>query len=69
MSLQVIFFLSEGVGLSFVNSVPEEVLYISLSGFEVQYLDTRQEMSLKVEIKKIQVKIITCSINTCLIHS
>ncbi|XP_033641822.1 vacuolar protein sorting-associated protein 13D-like isoform X2 [Asterias rubens] len=53
--VDVIFFLSEGVGLSFVNSVPEEVLYISLSGFEVQYLDTRQEMSLKVEIKKIQV--------------
>ncbi|XP_022090239.1 vacuolar protein sorting-associated protein 13D-like isoform X2 [Acanthaster planci] len=53
--LDIVFFLRDGLGLSLVNNTPEEVLYILLSGLEVRHVSTQQEISLKVQIKNIQV--------------
>jgi vacuolar protein sorting-associated protein 13D len=51
---QVILRLSSGVGLSVINSVPEELCYVTLSGLEVNFLETGASQSLDINVQQIQ---------------
>eukprot|EP00118_Oscarella_pearsei_P023562 m.283468 g.283468 ORF g.283468 m.283468 type:complete len:971 (+) comp40670_c0_seq41:2177-5089(+) len=53
-SFQVIINLSSGVGLSVVNSLPEELVYVALTGFEINYLSLKGEQLVEVIVQHIQ---------------
>ncbi|XP_064629557.1 intermembrane lipid transfer protein VPS13D-like isoform X2 [Lineus longissimus] len=49
------FHLSGGLGVSLINHVPEELVYISLKQFDVDYLKRRTEHIFEASIRNIQV--------------
>lgn len=48
-------FLPNGIGVSLVNHVPEELLYISLRAINLKYTSSRDGQSIVTAIEKIQV--------------
>ncbi|XP_027026540.2 vacuolar protein sorting-associated protein 13D isoform X1 [Tachysurus fulvidraco] len=53
--LEVLINLEEGVGLSLVNKVPEELVFATLSGINLHYTRTAASQVLELSVKKIQV--------------
>lgn len=47
--------LEEGVGLSLVNKVPEELLFATLSGIDVHFTRTAVSEVLELTVRDIQV--------------
>ncbi|XP_058265238.1 intermembrane lipid transfer protein VPS13D isoform X3 [Hemibagrus wyckioides] len=53
--LEVLINLEDGVGLSLVNKVPEELAFATLSGINLHYTRTAASQVLELSVKKIQV--------------
>uniref|UniRef100_A0A8C1KFS4 Vacuolar protein sorting 13 homolog D n=1 Tax=Cyprinus carpio TaxID=7962 RepID=A0A8C1KFS4_CYPCA len=53
--LEVLVNLEEGVGLSLVNKLPEELVFATLSGIEVHFTHTAASQMLELTVKDIQV--------------
>ncbi|TSM04819.1 Vacuolar protein sorting-associated protein 13D [Bagarius yarrelli] len=53
--LEVLINLEEGVGLSLVNKVPEELVFATLSGINLNFTRTAASQVLELSVKKIQV--------------
>ncbi|CAN9515953.1 unnamed protein product [Ophioblennius macclurei] len=53
--LEVVVNLEEGLGVSLVNKVPEELVFITLSGIEVHFTRTATNEVLELNIQNIQV--------------
>ncbi|XP_029689291.1 vacuolar protein sorting-associated protein 13D isoform X3 [Takifugu rubripes] len=53
--LEVLVNLEEGVGVSLVNKVPEELVFVTLSGIRVHFTRTTANEVLEVSIQRIQV--------------
>nr|XP_054769178.1 intermembrane lipid transfer protein VPS13D-like [Lytechinus pictus] len=53
--LEIALWLKEGVGVSLVNRVPEELTYITLTGIDVHYLQTSKEVDLNASVCKVQI--------------
>lgn len=47
--------LEEGVGLSLVNKLPEELVFATLSGIDVHFTRTAASQVLELTVKDIQV--------------
>lgn len=47
--------LEEGVGLSLVNKLPEELVFATLSGIDVHFTRTAANQVLELTVKNIQV--------------
>ena len=47
--------MDEGVGVSLVNKVPEELVFTTLSGIDVHFTHTAVSEVLEVSIQNIQV--------------
>lgn len=47
--------LEDGVGLSLVNKVPEELVFATLSGISLHFTRTAASQVLELSVKKIQV--------------
>lgn len=47
--------LEEGVGVSLVNKVPEELVFVTLSGIRVHFTRTATSEVLEVSVQRIQV--------------
>lgn len=47
--------LEEGVGLSLVNKLPEELVFATLSGIDVHFIRTAASQVLELTVKDIQV--------------
>lgn len=47
--------LEEGVGLSLVNKVPEELVFATLSGINLHFTRTASNQVLELSVKIIQV--------------
>lgn len=47
--------LEEGVGVSLVNKVPEELVFVTLSGIRVHFTRTTANEVLEVSVQRIQV--------------
>ncbi len=52
---QVLVNLEEGLGVSLVNKVPEELVFITLSGINVHFIRTAANEVLELSIQNIQV--------------
>lgn len=55
LDLQVLVNLEEGVGVSLVNKVPEELVFVTLSGIRVHFTRTTTNEVLEVSVQRIQV--------------
>ncbi|XP_071476556.1 intermembrane lipid transfer protein VPS13D-like [Diadema antillarum] len=53
--LEIAVWLKEGIGLSLVNQVPEELVYISLFGIDVHYVQTVKEVDLNASVSSVQI--------------
>lgn len=53
--VQVLVNLDEGLGVSLVNKVPEELLFATLSGIDVHFTRTAANEVLELSIQNIQV--------------
>ncbi|XP_016135660.1 vacuolar protein sorting-associated protein 13D-like [Sinocyclocheilus grahami] len=53
--LEVLVNLEEGVGLSLVNKLPEELVFATLSGIDVHFIRTTASQVLELTVKDIQV--------------
>lgn len=51
--------LEEGLGLSLVNKVPEELVFATLSGIDVHFTCTAANEVLELSIQNIQVRTFT----------
>jgi len=49
--------LEEGVGLSLVNKLPEELVFATLSGIDVHFTRTAASQVLELTVRDIQVSI------------
>lgn len=47
--------LEEGVGISLVNKVPEELVFVTLSGISVHFTRTAASQMLELSVVNIQV--------------
>lgn len=47
--------LEDGVGLSLVNKVPEELVFATLSGIDVHFTRTAGSQVLEMSVQRIQV--------------
>ena len=47
--------LEKGVGVSLINSVPEELIFVSASGIRIEYVSTAVHHCLNATIQYIQV--------------
>lgn len=56
VALQVLVNLEEGVGVSLVNKVPEELVFMMLSGIRVHFTRTAAHEVLELSIQRIQVR-------------
>lgn len=52
---QVLVNLEDGVGVSLVNKVPEELVFATLSGIDVHFTRTAGSQVLEMSVQKIQV--------------
>ncbi len=52
---QILVNFEEGVGVSLVNKVPEELVFCTLSGIDVHYIRTAANEVLEINIQNIQV--------------
>lgn len=55
LALQVLVTLEEGVGVSLVNKVPEELVFVTLSGIRVHFTRTATNEVLEVSVQRVQV--------------
>ena len=55
LCLQVMLNLIGGIGLSLVNSIPEELVYISLQRIHIDYCGSPISQTLEVTVNNIQV--------------
>lgn len=55
---QVLVNLEEGLGLSLVNKVPEELVFTTLSGIDVHFTRTAANEVLELSIHNIQVSVL-----------
>lgn len=55
MHVQVLVNLEEGVGLSLVNKLPEELVFATLSGIDIHFTRTGANEVLELSVQNIQV--------------
>lgn len=53
--LQILVNLGEGLGVSLVNKVPEELVFMTLCGIDVHFIRTTANEVLEISIQNIQV--------------
>lgn len=53
--LEIHLFLAGGIGVSMVTSLPEELLFLSLTGIEISYVHTSESRTAEINIQHIQI--------------
>ena len=57
--------LDQGVGLSLINSVPEELVFGSVEGVHIQFSSSRHQQCINLTVQNLQVRIIVMIFTGC----